>query len=122
MKRFREHGRTAVCGYVPPSHPYEEGVALLIEWEIIAPMITASILIVTTGGVLVLRPIAKRLGELIEVMTRERLTGDRAQQEHLRELMETVHQRLALLEDRQEFTERLIEKPLPTPESVTLPD
>ena len=84
----------------------------MIDWEMIAPMIVASLLIITTGGVLVLRPIAKRLGELIEVMTRERLSGDRDQQDHMRELLETMSQRLALLEDRQDFTERLIEKPV----------
>jgi len=82
-----------------------------MDWDAIAPMIVGSLFILTTGGVLVLRPIAKRLGELIEVMTRERLSGDREQQAHTRELLETMAQRLALLEDRQDFTERLIEKP-----------
>ena len=82
-----------------------------MHWDAIAPMIVASLLILTTGGVLVLRPIAKRLGELIEVMTRERLSGDRDQQTHMRELLETMSQRLALLEDRQDFTERLLGDP-----------
>ncbi len=92
-----------------------------MEWDAVAPMIVSSLLIVTTGGVLVLRPIAKRLGDLLEVMTRERLSGDREERIHMRELFETMNQRLSLLEDRQDFTERLIDNPETRPASVTAP-
>ena len=80
-----------------------------IQLEIIAPMIMGTIFILTTGAVLILRPIAKRLGDLLEVMTRQRLeTSASDELRHTREILETMNQRLALLEDRQEFTERLV--------------
>ncbi|NNK65025.1 MAG: hypothetical protein HKO98_17615, partial [Gemmatimonadetes bacterium] len=60
---------------------------------------------------LILRPIAKHLGSLLEAMTRERLDGGRNQEMgHIRELMETMNQRLQLMEERQEFTDRLLER------------
>ena len=80
-----------------------------IALEMIAPMIVTVILILTVGGVLILRPIAKRVGDLLEVMTRERLEpGRREDTEHLREILETMNQRLALMEERQDFTDRLL--------------
>lgn len=81
-----------------------------MDWEMIAPMVVGIVLILTVGGVLILRPLAKRLGNLLEVMTRERLEGsDRQDMAHLREILETMNQRLQLLEERQEFTDRLLE-------------
>ena len=79
-----------------------------MDWEIVAPMITGIVFILTTGGVLVLRPIAKRLGALLEVMARERAALPPEEIRLLRETMETVNQRMALLEERQDFTERLL--------------
>lgn len=82
-----------------------------MEWEFIAPLIMSVVLILTVGGVLILRPIARHLGALLEAMTRERLDGARNQELfHLRELMETMSQRLQLMEERQEFTDRLLER------------
>ena len=82
-----------------------------MEWELIAPMVMSVVLILTVGGVLILRPIAKRLGGLLEVMTRERLDGSQKQElGHVRELLETMNQRLQLIEERQEFTDRLLER------------
>ena len=82
-----------------------------MEWEFIAPLIMSVVLILTVGGVLILRPIARHLGSLLEAMTREKLDGGRAQElGHVRELMETMNQRLQLMEERQEFTDRLLER------------
>ena len=39
-----------------------------MDWEFIAPMIVGIVLIFTVGGVILLRPIAKRLGALLDVM------------------------------------------------------
>lgn len=70
-------------------------------------MVTLSL---TVGGVLVLRPIAKRVGDLLEVMTRERLDPSRNKQmEHVGDLLETINSRISLIEERQEFTDRLLE-------------
>ena len=38
-----------------------------MEWEIIAPMIVSIVFILTVGGVLVIRPIAKRISGLLEL-------------------------------------------------------
>ncbi|NNF28121.1 MAG: hypothetical protein HKN73_12925 [Gemmatimonadetes bacterium] len=79
-----------------------------VEWEFIAPMIMGGVLFLTIGGVLVLRPIATRLGSLLEVMARERAALPPEEIRHLRDTMETINQRLSLMEERQDFTERLL--------------
>ncbi len=90
----------------------------MIEWEFLAPMIVMVTLIVTTGGVVLLRPLTKRLVELLEVTTREkanpRVQGD---SEVIRDLLETMNSRLALLEERQDFAERLLTERSGTPQS-----
>ena len=43
-----------------------------MEWEFIAPMTVSIVLIVTVGGVAVLRPIAKRVSDLLELYARDR--------------------------------------------------
>jgi len=71
-------------------------------------MVTA---ILTTGGVLILRPVTRRLGSLLEVMTHQRLraaSADPAEQSRIRELLTSIDSRLNLLEERQDFAEALI--------------
>ena len=71
-------------------------------------MVTA---IVTTGGVLVLRPISKRLGALLEVMTQQKLRAantDPQDNHRIRELLVSIDSRLTMLEERQDFAEALI--------------
>ena len=79
-----------------------------MDWEMIAPMIASVVFFLTAGGVLVLRPISKRLGALLEVMAREKASLPTEEIRLLRETLETVNQRMALLEERQDFTERLL--------------
>ena len=79
-----------------------------MEWEFIAPMIMTIVLFLTVGGVMVLRPIAKRVGDLIELYVRDRQEGLQGNMHHTRDLLETMNARLQLLEDRQDFTERLL--------------
>lgn len=65
--------------------------------------------IVSTAGVLILRPISKRLGDLLEVMTRERRLPDRgAEVAQLRDVMQSIDSRLALMEERQDFAEAIL--------------
>jgi hypothetical protein len=73
----------------------------------LAVMVTA---IVTTGGVLILRPISKRLGGLLEVMTQQKLRAANEPQDgaRVRELLVSIDNRLSLLEERQDFAEALI--------------
>jgi hypothetical protein len=80
--------------------------------EMVAPMVFAIILTLTIGGVILLKPIANRLGHLLEAMANEKsqpqLKDDLA---HIRELLETTNARLTLLEERQDFTDSLLQDP-----------
>lgn len=80
--------------------------------DVIAPMIVGVVLILTVGGVALLRPLSKRLGDLLEVMVEEKrnpaLTEDL---HHIRSQLETMGSRLALIEERQDFQERLLADP-----------
>jgi hypothetical protein len=62
------------------------------------------------AGVLVLRPITKKLGALIEVTAREKALArnDDAANAHVMLLMEQMARRLELIEERLDFTERLV--------------
>lgn len=101
----------------------------MIDWEFVAPMIFSIVLVLTVGGVVLLRPLTKRLVELIEVMTREK-GQPRLQQDirHVSELLETMSSRLRLLEERQDFTDALLHEhkaetrgELPPPSATSLP-
>lgn len=80
----------------------------MIDWEAVAPMIVAIVLFITVGGVLVLRPISKRVGDLLEAMAREKRSGLENDVSQMRDLLETMNARLQLMEERQDFTERLL--------------
>ena len=83
-----------------------------MELEILAPMVVAVVLILTVGGVVLLRPLSRRLGELLEAMAREREQPRLADEvERLREVMEAMSGRLALLEERVDFTDSLLADP-----------
>jgi hypothetical protein len=78
----------------------------------LAPMIVMTTGIITTGAVLILRPISKRLGRLLEVMAEQRLRpapppppADMAQ---IRDLLTGIDNRLSLMEERQDFAEALL--------------
>lgn len=82
------------------------------ELEIIAPLILGVLLIITVGGVILLKPISNKLGHLLEAMAKERQeprTGEELG--HIRELLETMNGRLSLMEERQDFTEALLSDP-----------
>jgi hypothetical protein len=71
-------------------------------------MVTA---IVTTGGVLILRPVSRRLGTFLEVMTQQKMraaSSDPHDTMRIRELLTSIDSRLTLLEERQDFAEALI--------------
>ena len=82
-----------------------------LDWGSIAPMIVGVTFIVTTGGVMVLRPIAKKLGSLMELYSRDKQSGVEVEVHQMRELLETMNARLQLMEERQDFTERLLAAP-----------
>ena len=79
----------------------------------VAPMVVSVVLIVMTGLVLLLRPIAKKLGNFLEVVAEEkrrRFTEPMARHDadRIAGILETLDQRLGQLEERQEFTDRLL--------------
>ena len=78
--------------------------------DAIAPLAAMFMLCVTVGGILVLRPLSKRIGDLLGAMAQEKkgVRGSDAEVAQLRATLESVNARMALLEDRLDFTERLL--------------
>jgi hypothetical protein len=79
-----------------------------IDWNAVAPMIVAVVGTLTIGGVLVLRPIAKKAGDLMEALARDKQAGLQNDVGQLRDILETMNARLTLMEERLDFTERLL--------------
>jgi hypothetical protein len=77
-------------------------------------MVGMVVLFICTALVLVLRPISKRLGSYLEVLAEERRRElsqkpmDRVEAQRIVQLLENVDQRLMQLEERQEFTDKLL--------------
>jgi len=80
----------------------------MLDWSEIAPMVVAIVFILTVGGVAILRPIAKRVSELLELYARDRQSGLENDVSQMRDLLETMNARLQLIEERQDFTDRLL--------------
>lgn len=83
----------------------------MLDWDVIAPMVVMIVAIITTGGVLVVRPITKRISELLELYARDKRSGLENDVAQMRDLLETMSARFQLLEERQDFTERLLNDP-----------
>ena len=80
----------------------------------VAPMVVGVFFFVTVAAVLLLRPIAKKLGTYLEVLAEERRRQlaerplDRSDTARLTAAIEALENRLALVEEHQEFTNRLL--------------
>jgi hypothetical protein len=78
----------------------------------VAPMVMAVVLFLTAGGVILLRPISKRLGAYLEMLTEERRRsmqqGQQPTDPRLINALENLDRRLARLEERQDFTDALL--------------
>ena len=74
-------------------------------------------LFMAIAAVAILRPLTTRAGRLLEAMARERTqtlkAGEDPDSIRLRALMEHVNRRLDLVEERLDFTERLISSTRP---------
>ena len=79
-----------------------------MEWEFIAPMIISTVFILTVGGVILLRPVMKRLGALLDVLVLQKTKAPDEENRRLRDTVDTMNERLTLMEERLDFTERLI--------------
>jgi hypothetical protein len=78
--------------------------------DTIAPLVAFMTLCFSIAGVLVLRPLSKRIAELLAAMAQEKRGGGASHNEltQIRLTLESVNARMALLEDRLDFTERLM--------------
>jgi hypothetical protein len=75
----------------------------------VAPMVMAVTLFLVTGGVLVLRPIAKRLGAYLEVLAEQKRQAPQVQEDpRVLAALENIERRMARLEERQAFTDALL--------------
>ena len=81
-----------------------------MPWELVGPMIVAIVLILTIGGVTLLRPLSHRLSDLLEAMADERRNPPELDRtlHRIRDSLESMDARLTLLEERQDFTEELL--------------
>jgi hypothetical protein len=83
------------------------------EW---APVVVLSLATLVTGGVILLRPMARRLGELLDVIIQEKRHA-------LTEKADTqaLARRVEQLEDRVQFTERLVAEGKASPGALPAP-
>jgi|GEM_PF-1331215 len=86
----------------------------MIEIVPIAGMIFSLLLALIIGGFILMYPLTRRLGQLIELRLEERRTGRddaaiAATLEQLLVALEGIQRDVAVLQERQEFTDRLLE-------------
>jgi hypothetical protein len=89
-----------------------------MDWANIAPMVVGVTAIITMGGVAVLRPLSKRIAGLMEFYANDRRSGIEGDVGQIRDLLETMDARLQLMEERQDFTERLLSSARETERSL----
>lgn len=76
--------------------------------------LTTFVVAAAIGGIILLRPITKHLGQYLEAKAEAgRTLGGRSpeEMEKVFNFMEGISDRLELLEERQDFTEKLLSKP-----------
>jgi hypothetical protein len=68
-------------------------------------------LILSVAGVLIFRPLTKRLGNVMEAnaLARQQVVDDKLHHDHVKTLLETQNLKILQLEQRLEFTESLLE-------------
>lgn len=93
-----------------------------MDLDLIAPMVVSVVMILTVGGVVLLRPLSKRLGDLLEAMQKDRQDPALAQSlNHLADVLEATNRRLEELEERQAFSEELL-RSRNTPQALPGPE
>lgn len=67
--------------------------------------------ILSFAGVLIFRPLTKRLGNVMEAnaLAKQQVVDDKLHHEHVKTLLETQNLKIQQLEQRIEFTESLLE-------------
>jgi hypothetical protein len=85
----------------------------------IGPVIVTVTLILTVGGVILLRPITKYLAAYLQVLTEQRGTSGSVDSAELHDLLSRVDARLDRLEERQLFAEQLLDTPDGRPHRIS---
>jgi len=82
----------------------------MVDWDWIALMVMIVMVAATVAGVILLHPIARRLGALLEAMTQERQSVSDLERTLVRigDSIDAIDRRLDVLEERQDFTEDLV--------------
>lgn len=79
----------------------------------LAGMVFSLLMVLIIGGFILLFPVARRLGRLLELRIEERRAGESlpmAELEDLLRVVEGLNAEVERLRERQEFTERLLER------------
>ena len=85
---------------------------LQVPADVVAPVIVSIALFFTTAAVLIFRPLTKRLGDRLAASKQPTIVkADEAQLARLRQALEETNARVELLEQRLDFTERLLSAP-----------
>lgn len=80
--------------------------------EMIAVMIFIIVLVAMTGGFILLIPISRRLGRFLEYrMTQKGRLDDQDRMDMLLRAVESLRDDVSRLAERQDFTEKLLERP-----------
>lgn len=77
-----------------------------MAWEFIARI--SIVFILTAGGVILLQPVMVRLGALLDALALQKSRAPDDENRRLRNTVDTMNERLTLMEERLDFTERLI--------------
>jgi len=76
----------------------------------LASMVTTIILVALIGGIVLLRPIAKRAGLLLEQKLHEKQAPPADDARQLRERLQLLEDEVRMLNERQHFTEQLLSR------------
>jgi hypothetical protein len=80
-----------------------------VDPDVIAPFVITMTLILSVAGVFILRPLTKRIGDLIEATAREkRVRPTNEEVDRLTEVVSRLTDRIETLEERQDFAERIL--------------
>jgi hypothetical protein len=83
--------------------------------EVIAPVVVSIALFVSTAAVLIFRPLTKRLGDRLAATKQPTIIrADEAELASMHQALEETNARVEQLEQRLDFTERLLAKPRDT--------
>lgn len=86
--------------------------------QLIALLVPIFVVVLGISALAIVFPMMRRLGQYLDLRMEERRSGTRVpsqDQDRILESLESIESRLKRLEDRQDFTERLLEKPRDRP-------